>query len=112
VAVTLAGANIPPGTNVTLTVTGQTGGSVSTTTALSGSLASSTASASVTVPTNRPSVLLASATFTLTSDAGGGPVLVEGEAVERVRVTAAWGGSSQVTYITRSGREIAAVAAR
>jgi hypothetical protein len=112
VAVTIAGANIPVGTAVTLTVTGQTGGSTSTSAALSGTTASSTASASVTIPTNRPSVLLATATFTLTSSAGGGPVFVEGEAVERVRVTAAWGGDARVTYITRSGREIVVAGAR
>lgn len=93
VTVTLAGANVPPGTSVVLTVTGQTGGSVSTMATLSGSPASSTATASVTVPTDRPCVLLATATFTLTAGTGHGPVLVEGEAVERVRVTAAWGGT-------------------
>jgi hypothetical protein len=97
VAVTIAGANIPAGTAVTLTVSGQTGGSTSTTATLSGTTASTTASASVTIPTNRPSVLMATATFTLTSDAGGGPVYADGELIEHVRVTAAWGGPSQVT---------------
>jgi hypothetical protein len=109
VAVVLSGVNIPSGTTVTLTVTGQTGGSTSTTATLTGSLASTSATASVTIPTNRPSVLLATVTFTLTAG-GGGPVFVEGEPVERVRVTAAYGGEARVTYVTRSGREIVAAA--
>jgi len=56
-------------------------------------------------------VLTASASFTLTA-AAGGPVFVQGEAVERVRVTAGWGGASQVAYITKSGREIVLGAGR
>ncbi len=112
VAVAVSGTNIPSGTTVTLTVTGQTGGSTSTTATLTGSTASTSATANVTIPTNRPSLLLATATFTLTAANGGGPNFVEGEAVDAVRVTAAWGGGSQITYITRSGREIAMSGAR
>jgi hypothetical protein len=89
VVVTVAGANIPPGTAVTVTVAGQTGGATSATAPLTGSLASSSVSVSVTVPANRPSVLLATATFTLTAAAGGAP---------------------QLGYITVAGREVAAAA--
>lgn len=108
VTVNLASTNIPPGTTVTVTVKGQVGGSSSTGAVLSGTQQSSTASAGVTIPTNQPSVISASANFTLVVSAGQGPVFVQGEEVERVRVTATFGGLSQVAYITRSGREVVA----
>jgi hypothetical protein len=71
VSIVLAGANIPPGTTVVVTVNGQTGGGTTVSTTLTGTAASSSASAFVTIPTNRPSVVSASATFTLTAAAGG-----------------------------------------
>ena len=70
VTVTLAGANIPPGTAVIVTVNGQTGGSTAASTILGGTLASTAASASVSIPTNRPSVVSAAATFTHAASAG------------------------------------------
>jgi hypothetical protein len=106
VAVTITGANIPVGTTVTVTTKGQIGSASSGAATLSGSLAASTASASVAIPTNEPSVISASASFTLVAAHGGGPVYVEGEEVERVRVSANFGGPTQVAYITTSGREI------
>lgn len=109
VAVNLEASNIPLGTTATVKVTGQTGPATSaTSTGLSGTVASSTASASVTIPTNEPSVISATASFTLTALGVGGPVYAEGEEVERVRVTAVHGGLSTVTYLTASGREIPA----
>jgi hypothetical protein len=78
----------------------------SATGSLAGTLAASTATANVTVPTTQPAILTATATFVLTAAAGGGPVYAEGEEVTHVRVTAAWGGSAHVAYVTTSGREI------
>jgi hypothetical protein len=106
VTVALAASNIPPGTTVRVTVSGQTGGANSGAAILAGTLAASTASASVTIPTDQPSVISASATFTLTASSGGGPLFVQGEEVERVRVVTNYGGASQVAYLTRSGREV------
>ena len=106
VTVSLAGTNIPVGTTVTVTTKGQVGSASSAAATLAGSLASSTASASVAIPTNEPSVISASASFTLVAATGGGPVYVEGEEVERVRVSAHFGGPTQVAYVTKSGREI------
>lgn len=106
VSVSLAGMNIPPGTAVTVAVAGRVGGgSTSTTTTLSGTQASTTATVSVTLPLDQPSVILVSTSFTITA-ANGGPVFVDGERVERVRVSATVGGAGPVTYVTRSGREI------
>lgn len=106
VTVNLAASNIPSGTTVTVTASGQTGGSTSGTGTLTGTLAASAASASVTIPTDQPSIISASATFTVTALTGGGPVFAEGEEVERVRVSTSPDGSSRIAYITKSGREV------
>ena len=106
VTVELAASNIPPGTTVTVTVAGQTGGPSLATATLAGTLTASTASATLTVPTSQPSIISASATFTLTAALAGGPLLVEGEEVERARMTTIHGGTSHLTYVTRSGREV------
>jgi len=112
--VNFAASNIPLSTTLSVVVKGQTGSVISTATSggLSGTVASSTASASVTIPTDQPSVISATASFTVIADAGGGPIYADGEPVERVVVTAAFGGGSQVTYVTASGREFVIAAAR
>jgi uncharacterized 2Fe-2S/4Fe-4S cluster protein (DUF4445 family) len=86
-------------------VQGVTGAPASASGTLSGTVASSTASVNVTIPTNQPSVISVSASFALAS-ASGGPLYVEGEEIERVRVTGVYGGVSHVAYVTRSGREL------
>jgi hypothetical protein len=106
VTVDLAATNIPVGTTVTVTVKGLYDAANSTVSSpLAGTLTSSTATASVTLPTNEPSIVGAFANF-LFAAAANGPTLVEGEPVDHVRVTAAPGGISAVTYVTRSGREV------
>ena len=105
----LAAANIPLGTTVTVTAKPQNGAASSAVSSgLAGTLAASTATASVTIPTNQPSVISASATFTLASLPGAGPLYADGEEVKQVRVAATLGGPSQVTYLTASGRELPA----
>ncbi len=107
--VNFAASNIPLATTLSVTVRGQQGAQFSSTTStgLAGTVASSTASASVSIPTSQPSVVTATATFTLVAGLwGAGPFYAEGELVDRVRVTAAAGGVSDVVYLTRSGREI------
>ncbi len=109
VTVNLEASNIPLGTTMTVKATGQTGAATSaTSTGLSGTVASSTASATVTIPTNQPSVISATASFTLIALGTGGPVFVQGEEVTHIRVATTWGGPSRVTYLTTSGREIPA----
>jgi len=105
VTVALAGANIPPGTAVVVAVNGQTGGSTVASTTLIGTATATTASASVFIPGNRPSVVSASATFTLVA-AASGPLYVHGELVERARVSTTLGGDAQTVWITMTGREI------
>ena len=103
----LAASNIPLGTTVTVTAKPLNGAASSaTSTPLTGALAASAASASLTISTNQPSVISASATFTLAALPDAGPLHAAGESVERIRVTAVLGSPSQVVYITRSGREV------
>jgi hypothetical protein len=103
----LAATNIPLGTTIAVTVKPQNGAASSATSnPLSGTLAASTATASLTIPTNQPSVISASATFTLASLPDAGPHFAQGEVIERVRVAAILGVPSKVTYITTTGREI------
>ena len=112
VTVAIEAANIPVGTAVTVSVKGLYGPGNSTASALAGTLAASTANASVTIPTDEPSIVSASASFVLTAASGSGPVFVHGEEVERVRVTATPGGASSVAYVTQSGREVPVSTAR
>src|SRR5574341_277522 len=108
-SVGLAAGNIPLGTTVSVTVKPLNGAaSSSTSTALAGTLGASTASASLTIPTNQPSVISASATFTLAALPDAGSLYADGEKVEQVRVAAVLGGPSQVLYVTRSGLEVPA----
>jgi hypothetical protein len=107
VTINLAASNIPLGTTVAVTVSGRTGGSASVaSTGLAGTVAASTASASVTLPFDQPSVIGASASFSLIVAGSGGPVFVDGEEVDRVRVSATLGDDSRLIYITKSGREV------
>jgi hypothetical protein len=109
VSITITGAQIPLGTTVLVSVRGQAGSATSVTSpGLSGTLESSSANVSLTVPTDQPAVISATATFERVAWGGGRPVYAEGERIERVRVTAALGASTRVTYITASGREIVA----
>ncbi len=112
--VTFAASHIPLGTTLSVVVQGQNGGVISTATSggLSGTVASSTATASVTIPTDQPSLISASASFTVVADAGDGPLDADGEPVDRVVVTARFGGGSEVRYVTASGREVAVASAR
>src|SRR5438445_588479 len=68
VPVTITAANIPVGTVVALTVQGFVGTVSSVTATLGGTAASSSATASLTIPTNEQTVVSASATFTLLVD--------------------------------------------
>jgi hypothetical protein len=112
VTIALTASQIPLGTTVTVTTTALQAAAVSVlSTGLTGTVTNSTASATVTIQTNQPSVISAATTFRLIALGGAGPVYVEGEEVEWVRVTATVGRRSQVAYITRSGRKFVVSAA-
>ena len=104
VTVALEGANLPVGTVVQVTLTPSRGNRTTVqSTALAGTEAASTASASLSLPTGI-SVISASAVIDLTARAE--PLFMDGERVNRIEVAANFGGPSQVTYVTQSGRRI------
>ncbi len=105
VSVVVQGANIPTGTTVKVTVTPEVGARTNAPdVTLTGSLAASTATASVTLPTGM-SVILATATIDLTI-AKNEPRFINGERVTRMEIAASYGGASEITYITESGKRI------
>lgn len=111
VAVVLSASNVPLGTTVQLSATPQSGAKTTATCALlDGTQASSTCTASISISLAQTNILTASATFPLVASAGSGPIYAGGEEVKWVRVAAALGGPSTVTYVTASGQEVPATA--
>ena len=102
VSVALAASNIPLGTTLQVTLTPESGVRVSTqSTALTGTLASSTATASVTIP-DGISVIQASGTI----DVAALAMMINGERIKSIEVTAVYGGRQTTTYITASNKRI------
>jgi hypothetical protein len=107
VTVNLAASNIPVGTIIKVTANPRNGSRLAwDSTALSGSNAASTATASVTLSTTVPTVLRAEATFAVLTASNPFPVFAEGEKVERILVASVLGGESSIFLITESGREV------
>jgi hypothetical protein len=108
VTVAIEASNVPVGTVATVTLTPQQGARTSTqSSALAGTDSASTASASVNLPAGM-SVITATAVIDLTSQSAAArpPLFIEGERVTRIEVAATYGGASEVTYVTDSGRRI------
>jgi hypothetical protein len=106
ITVTLAVANVPVGTVFTVKLLPKFGNPTTVaSTASAGTFATSTATASVTFPSGQVSVLNAFGSFTLSQIAGLLP-LIDGEPVDRILVAAAYGETSTVTLVTKSGREM------
>jgi len=105
VNVALEGANLPVGTIVQVILTPATGNRTTVqSSGLVGTESASTATASVTLPSGI-SVISASAVIDLTI-AKANPIFMEGERVNRIEVAATFGGPSELTYVTQSGRRI------
>jgi hypothetical protein len=131
VAVTVQATQIPPGTVVTVTSIPLQAAGTSASGVLTGSLAASSASVTLNLPADQPTLLAATAAFAVAAASDGplyadsatpkgaqGPVpsrveesapssVEEGDEVAHVKVAAVVGGPSSVTYLTKSGREIA-----
>ncbi len=105
VAVVIEGTNVPVGTIIDVTVI-PTNGTRSTVQSdgLAGTEAASSATANVTLPAGM-SVLTATAVIDLTQ-ASAQPMFVDGERVDRIEIAATYGGASELTYVTRTGRRI------
>lgn len=109
VPVTLAASNIPVGTVFTVRLIPQFASSTSySTSASTGTFSSSTASVPVTFPSGQISVLNAYASFTLPVQVAALYPLIDGEPVDRVMVAANYGQASEVTFFTKSGKEMKA----
>ncbi|MET0650121.1 MAG: hypothetical protein ABW208_26225 [Pyrinomonadaceae bacterium] len=108
VTVAVEATNIPVGTVATVTLTPAQGARTTTqSTALAGTEATSAATATVSLPSGM-CVITATAVIDLTTQSASArpPLLLDGERVDRIEVTATFGGRSEVTYVTRSGRRI------
>jgi hypothetical protein len=102
VTVALAASNIPLGALLQVTLTPENGLRVVTqSSALSGTLAASTATASISVP-DGICVIQASGTIDVTSSA----MMINGERVKTIEVTATFGGKPVVTYVTASNKRV------
>jgi hypothetical protein len=109
VAVALTASNIPLGTVIQVTATPQSGSkTTAVSSGLAGSVASSTATASINLSLTQTNILTATATFPLVASLGTGPIYAEGEEVKWVRIAASLGGASRVVFITASGKEVPA----
>ncbi len=105
VTVALEGANIPVGTIVQVALTPSRGNRTTVqSSGLAGTESALTASASMTLPSGI-SVITASTVIDLTI-AKANPIFIEGERVSRIEVAATFGGASELTYVTQSGRRI------
>lgn len=106
VPVSIAATSVPVGTVVKLVLSHPYGANITAdSTPLAGTYQSSTATASIDIPVGS-TVLMASTTFSLTLAMGESlSIYAKGEQVEKVRLSAAPGGATQATLITRSGKE-------
>jgi hypothetical protein len=99
------------GMTVQLTATPQSGSKTTAScTLLDGTPASSSCTASISIALTQTNILTASAVFPLVASTGEGPTYAEGEEVKWVRVASTLGGTSTVTYITATGKEVPATA--
>ncbi|HET6974811.1 MAG TPA: hypothetical protein VFI24_00695 [Pyrinomonadaceae bacterium] len=102
VSVALAASNIPLGSTLQVTLTPENGARINVQgTALTGTVASSTATASVSLP-DGISVIQASGTI----DVAALAMVINGERIKSIEVTAVYGGKQTLTYITASNKRI------
>lgn len=108
VTVALQASNVPLGTVVQVTLTPESATFTTVqSTALAGTVASSTATASVNLPASGMSLVNAQLSFDVTtSSLNKSQLIIDGERVKRVEVATSFGGQSEVTYITESGKRI------
>lgn len=103
VTIGLAASNIPLGSQINVILAPETGAITTVqSTALAGTVASSTATASVALPPGRS---LLNALITIDAN----PQIaqfIDGERVKQIEIAARMDGSSETTYITESGKRI------
>jgi len=102
----LASSNVPLGQTITLTVTPDSGASITAvSSAIVGTEANGTADASVALPSGH-SVLSATVSFTVTASLGDAlKHFAHGERVQRIVSVAGLGQGSRTTFVTVSGKQ-------
>ena len=107
VNVVVQATNLPltPSPTVQVTRIMDTGERVTDTCTLTGSTASSTCTARVTLQLTKTSLIIATTTIDGLL-AFGRPIFIDGERVNKVEIAAAFGSQSDITYITESGRRL------
>ncbi|KAF0247656.1 MAG: hypothetical protein FD167_2943 [bacterium] len=107
VTVVLEAVNVPTGVFADVRLTPSTGAIstiISSAFAPTGTPATTSGTAQVSLPLGI-SLITASLTVDLTQ-AKAEPIFMDGEKVDRIEITAVFGGQSQTTYITSSGKKI------
>ncbi len=101
VSVKIVASKIPTGTVVKLTSTPEYGPIETATGTLTGTFDSSSTTIDINLSTEYQCILTAEATFTMQTT-----LYFDGEKIDRVRVASKMGSSSEVVYVTESGREV------
>ena len=107
VSVVLEAVNVPAGAFADVRLTPSTGASttvISSAFTPTGTPATTSGTAQLSLPLGI-SLITASLTVDLTQ-AKLEPIFIDGEKIDRIEVTAVYGGDSQTTYITNSGKRI------
>lgn len=105
VDVVIEASNISVGTIVQVTLTPASGARTTVQASpLTGTLAASSATTTLTLPSGM-SVISATATIDMTT-ASAKPMFFNGERINHIEVAASYGGTSQVTYVTSSGKRL------
>ena len=111
VTVAIEASNLPVGTVVDVTLTPERAAPTTVqSTPLAGTEANSTATASLTL-SNVISVISVRVVIDLNlarpkSAASQPPIFIDGERVDRMEIASTFGGASEITYITRTGRRV------
>ncbi len=106
VNITISATNVPLDATITIRAVPEFGIHTNTSIAgLNGTVESSSASANITLSTTSISVLTLLTTFAVQTASNGAPFYAGGEKVVKMRVSSVFGGASNVTYITESGKE-------
>ena len=107
VQVAIQATNIPVGTVLQVRLTPESGAAtVVNSTALSGTAASSNATASLTLPASGISVIRAFVTLDVTVAFRGTSAMIDGEKITKIELSTAFGGKTETVYILESGRRI------
>jgi hypothetical protein len=107
VQVAIQATNIPVGTVLQVRLTPESGTStLVNSTALSGTTASSNATANVILPATGISVIRAFVTLDVTVALRGTSAMIDGEKITKVGISTAFGGKTETVYILESGRRV------